>query len=119
MDNEYRYGNMENENSEENVQETVQESVEVQQQLDADNTEQFESTNVNFVMYNPEPQKTEESVEMANESKDTTKEQKSEQTAANSQNMNENVTYSYSYVNPAPQPKKRRNRKILKHGKSG
>ena len=86
--NEYRYGNIENENSEENAQETVQESVEMQQELNLDNTEQQESANVNFVMYNPEPQNTEKTVEMANESTDATKEQKSEQTEANTQNMN-------------------------------
>ena len=113
--NEYRYGNIENENSEENAQETVQESVEMQQELNLDNTEQQESANVNFVMYNPEPQNTEKTVEMANESTDATKEQKSEQTEANTQNMNENVTYSYSYVNPAPQPKKK---KKLKNSKT-
>ncbi len=112
--NEYRYGNIENENLEENVQETVQESVEMQQELNADNTEQQESTNVNFVMYNPEPQNSEETVEAANEPTDATKEQKSEQTEANTQNMNENVTYSYSYVNPAPQPKKKKKPKNSK-----
>ncbi len=114
MDNEYRYGNIENNNAEENVQETVQESVEVQQELATDNTEQSENTSVNFVLYNSETQNTEESVEMTSESENTTKEQKSEQTVANSQNMNENITYSYSYVNPTPQPKKKKNLKISK-----
>ena len=64
--------------------------------------------NVNFVMYNPEPEMKEETTE---------EKQKSEQASANNQHTSENVTYSYSYVNPTPPVKQKKKRKLSKGGK--
>ncbi len=100
MDNEfnkdeYQYGNISNKNLEENEQKTMQ-----------------ESTEVNFVMYNSEPQNAEEPVEMEQDVQEsTTEEPKSEPKA---ENMSENITYSYSYVNPTPPPKKKKKSKKSK-----
>lgn len=68
-----------------------------------------ENSNVNFVMYNPDPEIKEETVE---EKQETTQE------SSNNQHTSENVTYSYSYVNPTPPVKEKKKAKKSKTSKT-
>ena len=71
------------------------------------NQDEYQSentTNVNFVLYDSEPQKEESTEVPQGEQEVTQNTPQAEQT--------ENVTYNYSYVNPAPQEKRKKKSKL-------
>lgn len=89
MDNEYQYGNESGENL---------------------GQEKAAESDVNFVLYDSELEKPEETIEETpGVEQAATATTEAEKTTGNSQNEEQNVTYNYSYVNPTPPaPKKRK-----------
>ncbi len=63
------------------------------------------NNDVNFVLYNPEPQKEEESAAEEVKEAETLK---TEEVASDTQSTGQSATYDYSYVNPTPAPKKKK-----------